>query len=201
MKSILFSLLGTATLVVAVPAVAGTTADVDCVRQSYGSEGTELIATLVRDPSFSGIGAKSGPVGEALGQLIQNSVRACGEEHGWSPEQLLFAVVYEVGRLTEEALRVTGGLTAPDINKLDVAITAHDNAEIWQMLERVMMATLGGDDEADSTPGEDTALRDFVQSAGLNTNDATVLSVGTLMGAIAMQRVGLREFESLRGGN
>lgn len=137
--------------------------------------------------------------GDQLGSIAADTTLACFEQHGWSDGAVFSAVLYEVGRLTEAAYRRSGALTLEQLDKIDAALASDERPELWTLLERGVLAGMDGE-EPDFTAEEQFTLGMFVHAAEVPTDDDTAEKVGVLLGFMALQRYGAREFNSAQGG-
>ena len=185
-------------LLLTMPGVAQAAEGLECMAQSYSAEEQAQIAALSKDFSF----AEDGSDGGTRDKLSQYGIAAafdCFEKNGWSEDELHYAMIYELGRLSEVAYRGSGRLTAEQIRLLDEALAERERTALWTLLERAVQAGLENR-EAETTPREEMMMGAFVIAAGLGSDEQTGEKVGELMGAMALQRIGRREFTALHEG-
>jgi hypothetical protein len=164
----------------------------DCMAQSYGPKEAAEIAALSTGFSFDDGNASS----DRLSEIGIAATYECFEEQDWSESQMYYAMLFELGRLGEAAYRQSGRMTAEQLRTLDAALAARERPELWAMMERAVRAGLE-DKEAETTPQEDAVMGGFVLSLNIGSPEAVGEKIGELMGAMALQRVGRREFEAL----
>ena len=129
--------------------------------------------------------------------VARNAVDACALAHGWSKEARGMAMLYEMGRLSEAAFRLSGPFTTEELATLDEAVAQQGGDAFWAPLEQVV--TKAEDEQSELTPDEEFAIGLVMLSACLALDDPRVEDAGALFGLMAMQRVASREFAALQG--
>jgi hypothetical protein len=133
---------------------------------------------------------------DQMAEIALQAVIECAGQAGWSESQTMYAAYYELGRLNEEGFRKSGQLTAAELARLDAALITGDRDAMWRAVENGVLAGVDGV-ERQATREEEFALGSFAIGAGLGSDEATGELVGVLLGFIALQRVGAREFVAL----
>jgi hypothetical protein len=180
----------------AVPGVARAAGGVECMAKSYDAGELSQIAALSKRLSFDAQGSSAG---EALAQITTKVAYECSDQHGWPESVFYYAVIYELGRLSEAAYRRSGRLTDEQIRRLDSALATGDRSHVWAVMEDAVMAGLENREPV-TTPQEDMLMAGFLLSAGFGDDEAVGERVGELLGTMALQRVGRREFNALMEG-
>ena len=188
--------LGLAALLLALPGTAKAADGLECMAQSYGPEKLAEISALSTRFSFDDTPQSTG---NELSQIGIKAAYDCYEENAWSERTLYYATIFELGRLSEAAYRQSGHLTAEQIRTFDQALSGRDRPELWALMERAVIAGLEGR-EPESTPQEEVLMGGFLISAGLGSDDTLSTRIGELMGTMALQRIGRREFAALAQG-
>ncbi len=181
----------------ATPATAET-AGLECMAASYDAEEQ---ATLERLSLDYGVGADH-QGNEAAGQLAKLAgaeAKECGDRAGWGQEELVYAALFEIGRVGENAIRHSAMFTPDQLQKIDAALAKGDRGTLWAGVERSVWAGMMKKD-ADGTPQDTFAMGAFLMGVGIGADDAVGEKTGMLLGMMALQRIGQREFLALRKG-
>jgi len=190
------ALAGLGALLLAWPGAAGA-AGLECMAQSYGAEELAEIAALSTRFSFDDSDPQS--TGDELSQIGIEAAQGCSGANGWSENELYYAMLFELGRLSEAAYRLAGHLTAGQLRAIDDTLAGGERVELWTLMERAVIAGLEGR-EPQSTPEEDFVLGSFLMTAGFGDDEAVGTKVGELLGTMALWRIGRREFAWLAQG-
>jgi hypothetical protein len=174
-------LVSFAALLLLAPGVARAADGLDCMAQSYSAEELAEIDALSNQFSFAEKD-KGGGQGDRLSEIGVKAAYECFDENGWSESALYYATLFELGRLSEAAYRQSGHLTAEQLSAVDEAQAGLENRE------------------AETTPQEDVLMGGFIISIGLGSETGAEEKVGELMGTMALQRIGRREFTALQEG-
>lgn len=136
---------------------------------------------------------------DQVAEIALQAVIECAGQAGWSETQTMYAAYYELGRLNEAGFRKSGQLTSSELARLDAALVSGNRDILWRAIESGVLAGVDGI-EREVTSEEEFALGSFAIGAGLGDDEATGVNVGLLLGFMALQRVGAREFAALSGG-
>jgi hypothetical protein len=180
----------------AVPGVAQAAGGVECMAKSYDAGELTQIAALSKKLSFDDEGQGAG---NELAQISTKVAYECADKHGWPESVFYYAVIYELGRLSEAAYRRSGSLTDEQIRRIDSALATGDRSDVWAVMENAVRAGLENRDPV-TTPEEDTLVAGFLLAAGFGDDAALGEKVGELLGTMALQRVGRREFNAMMQG-
>ena len=191
-------LVSVAALLLLAPGVARAADGLDCMAQSYSAEELAEIEALSSQFSFAEKDKSSGQ-GDRLSEIGVKATYECFDENGWSESALYYATLFELGRLSEAAYRQSGHLTAEQLRAVDEALAKRDRTQLWNLMERAVQAGLENR-EAETTPQEDVLMGGFIISIGLGSEAGAEEKVGELMGTMALQRIGRREFIALQEG-
>ncbi len=131
-----------------------------------------------------------------LGQLVIEAVQFCIAEHGWNELQTFNAIIYEIGRLQELAMRQNGPLTPQEISNLDKALANGDRTQLWTIVEAQAQKGMVGE-AVDVSDREAMILGMFIVAAGIPPTEEAGEDVGLLLGMMALQRIGAREFAAM----
>jgi len=184
-------------LILATPAVAEPVG-LDCMAASYTSGEQATIEQL--SPKF-GLDAKGNgnQAAETLAKMGGNAAQACADKSGWTSEELLYASLFEIGRLSEHAFRISGIMPADQLEKLDGALAKGDRDELWAAIERSVMGGMTKT-QGEASAQDTFAMGAFLLGAGVNTDHKSAENTGILLGFMALQRIGRREFSALQKG-
>jgi len=205
--SVLATVLAPGALALAAPLVAQQRASdgVDCIAQAHDSATSEEI-----DGLLSGVDLDSEDEGEAAFErfvtLILPAASLCVESNRWTEEHLTAATMFETGRLSEAMVRRSGGLSARDLEAFDTALATDEHTALWMAMDGAVAHGLRDEAElSDDTIGtmmrDDPRMLEFIAKAGLPADPALMERIIMLLGALALQRMGAREFAALNGGN
>jgi hypothetical protein len=187
MRKVLLAAVAAA-LAPASAAEAAEAAEIGCVAQRYSpDQQSELDALL---PAVDALGGGSM---EALGALIGGAATQCASTHGWDALQFELALLNELGRLLELAMRRHGPLSSEEIARLDAALAQGDRTALWAALEEQMAAGFSGSD-AETNDGGAMLFGSFMLETGIGLDNAKAEQVGAFLAAMAMQRVSARRF-------
>lgn len=186
-------IFGLALVMLTTPGVARAADGLDCMAQSYAAEDLAAIEALSTEFSFRDGGDGSE---DRLSQIGVAATYRCSEANSWSANQLYYAMLFELGRLSEAAYRRSGHLSAQQLRTIDESLAAREREELWALMERAVLAGLENR-EAETTASEDLLMGGFLFSLGLGADEAMGEKVGELMGTMALQRIGRREFAAL----
>ena len=168
---------------------------VECTQNTYTEAQKQKIAEIL--PRFTGDVAAEEAANIELGDSAGGVVDICAQEHGWTAEEKELAAVFEFSRLREVAFRQHGPMPAQDIAKLDAALAKGDRTALWQAMENQVLVGYTG--EPSPTEQQDiTILGAFLIGLGYAFQNDKNEQFGMLMGFMALQRYGKREFAALQ---
>lgn len=164
-----------------------------CMAQSYDAADLARIEALSTNFSIDQVKDEKA---DSLGDVAFKAAAVCADSNSWSDDQIYYAMLFEVGRLSEAAYRRSDALTADQFRKLDMALARQDRTELWAILEKSTIASLN-DQEPPTTSQEKIKLGIFAIAAGVGADETSGEHVGVLLGLMSMQRYAQREFEAL----
>lgn len=184
-------LLAAAAMMMAQPALAEGPGDLTCMAQSYSPEQRAELDALL--PEFKVENGGNDLVGNQMGELVVIVANECMTRLGWSEEQLLPAVLFELGRFMEIAFVRHGPLSTEELERIEATLADGDRTALWNALETEVQVGMSGQA---SDGGTDNALiyGQFMLEAGFGLDTAKAEQIGILLGAKAMQRFSTREF-------
>jgi len=180
--------------VLATPAFAKSN-DIACMAQGYDAPTLNKIVQL--GPQVDIAAGPENTANDELSQIAVLAVKACMIEHGWNEMQAFNAILYEIGRLQEAAFRQYGPLTPEQISGIDAALATGDRSALWAILEAQAQKGIDGR-PVDVTEREAMLLGIFIVGAGLPPTEEAGEVAGLLLGMMALQRMGAREFAKLK---
>lgn len=180
----------------AVPAQAQDEA-LGCMDLAYDKAELGEIGQLAPQVRFDG--GVNNAAAERVGEIALRAVFACSGQYGWNEPQTTQAMYYEMGRLYELAYRSTGLLSDEQLERIDTALAAGNRDAVWAAIERGVVAGMTGEASSGGRQ-DDFILGGFVIGAGLGSDEATGERIGVLLGFMALQRMGARDFAAAGHG-
>jgi len=177
-------------LLLGTPGAALAAGPLDCMAQTY--DAGELAEIGGFSEGFSLDTDAEGSNSADIADFALVAADECAGQYDWSDDQVYFAMIYEVSRLSETAYRESGSMPTDQLQLLDSALAKRERTELWALLERAAVAGLNGE-QADFNRQEEFMMGAFVLSAKID--DALAEKVGELMGIMALKRYAQREFE------
>ena len=171
----------------------------NCMRGEYSGAQREELAQLGPQVSVSGAELDQAVV-DRIGAIAMTAIETCTVRHNWTEEQSIFATLFELGRVNETAYRASGQLSAEELRSLDDALATGNRDRLWSVIENGVMAGMG-DTDAPVPNGDAMLLGVFLIGAGLDVENedlAVAEKAGLLLGFMALQRLGRREFANLQ---
>jgi hypothetical protein len=181
----------------ATPAAAEA-AGLECMAASYTAEEKATVERLSADFDIDKDG-EGNSASDEIAKMAGKVTKACGQNAGWNDEQLIYAALFEVGRLSEQAFRHSKMMSSAEIQKIDASLAQGNRDNLWTALERAVMGGIAKSKQ-DASPQDTFAIGAFLLGAGVGTDEKTATNTGVLLGFMALQRLGKREFSALQKG-
>ncbi|RPF70583.1 hypothetical protein [Aurantiacibacter spongiae] len=168
-----------------------------CMAGAYTGEQDARLDALADEAGFAG---ESDEADGELAGIVMQAVESCVDGNGWTQEEAMYAAFYELGRVSEAAYRNSGELSEAQLGNVDEALAKGDRSRLWGIIERGLMNGMAsGDGNSGISGGDAMTLGAFVTGTGIGSDEATAEKVGVLLGFMALQRLGRREFQGLQG--
>lgn len=184
--------------IIATPAAAQDT-PLSCMAGVYTEAEDQRLKQLGPQADFASDG--DDPASAQIAELVGVSVDRCRVQRGWSEEVMVYAFLYELGRVMEYGYRRSGQLSGEQLGQIDTALATGDRSRLWEIVEREAMNGLNGRPQSQASMLDAMVLGSFVIGSGLENTQETGEKVGFLLGMMALQRVAAREFAAASEGN
>lgn len=181
-----------AAAVVSAPAMAQD-AGITCMAGQYTQAQNDQILALA--PNMANGTQINQPVFDQISTIAVGAIETCATQSGWSDQQTMFAIFYELGRVNERAFRASGALTQDELNRLDAGLAEGGNERLWQVIENSVRMGMG--ENIELTDADAMVMGMFITDVGLDVGSAgtdTPELAGMLLGFMGLQRYGEREF-------
>ena len=172
--------------------------DLTCMEKSYTSQELDVIADAARAADF-GDGASMNEDAELIFQMAALKSVECANTHAWTEDAVEGAVLYEIGRAGEAAIRAGRYLAAEDLRILDDALSSGDRSALWRAIEITVADETG---TADWLGAHEAAaeIDRFVIELGIDPDSDRAERLGVLFGLMGLQRYGAAMYARIAGG-
>lgn len=184
-------LLAAAALTMASSAAAGAPGELDCIAASYSAEERSEVDALL--PLLDVTHEDRIDAFHRLGQIVDRGAGDCAAAYAWSDGALEAALLFELGRLMEVAIRRNGPFQPSEIARIDALLAKGDRAQLWAVMEAQFALSMEGA-KGEVSDANAAVMNHFLAETGLATDDATAEQVGAYLVAKAMQRMYARAF-------
>lgn len=154
--------LTAALLCLAAGAPARAAEHLDCMAAGYSEAESATIEAFMAGFDFREPNAPA----PAYQSVLTLRADACAAEHGWSPEAKAVALRHRRASFLRTALRRNAPVAPDDVDRMDAAIAAADQAQLWQTIARWLEQTGRGEQRSFGTLDLRTLLPIF-EAAGL----------------------------------
>ncbi len=185
-----FWLAGSA-LLMASGAYAADPEELGCMEQSYSADQSGEINGLL--PQIDMLASGDNPAMDAMGVLVGTVAADCAATYQWNEAEFEPAILFELGRLMEVAIRRHGPLPQEDITRIDAALAKGDRTALWTALEEQVALGMAGVPDSISD-GNAMVFGTFMLETGLGLDEKKAEQVGAFLATRAMQRASRRAF-------
>jgi hypothetical protein len=183
--------LAGAALLMASGAQAGEADELGCMEKSYSAEQSADIDELL--PEIDLLAGGDSPQMNAMGMLVGTAASTCAATLEWTDAEFEPAILFELGRLMEQAMRRHGPLAGEEIAVIDAALIKGDRTALWAALEEQVMIGMGGEPNQISDTNT-TLFGAFLLEIGIGFDEAKAEQIGAFLATKAMQRASKRTF-------
>ena len=166
--------------------------ELGCVEENHTAATVQKLESL---PSEFRDQLSSEALSTRLAGLIADSLIACANYHEWSDEQLLYAALFELSRVSQRAIRMTGVFSPEELEVIDQALTDPVYVPLWKQ-----MGTYSAQSILDGSPPEadviEEMIAEFTMDLDIEHSDEKLFLIGAFVAAVSMRQVAEQEFAS-----
>ena len=167
------------------------------MEKGYTAQELDLIASASGTADF-GDGGTMNEDAELIFQMAAIKSAECANIHDWAGEVVEAAVLYEIGRMGEAAIRAGSYLAVGDIVTLDAALASGDRSGFWRAIE----TTVASETDTANWLGAREAAAEidrFIIELGVDPDSDRAERLGVLFGLMGLQRHGAAMYARIAG--